>query len=451
MEAERKDKLQHVALEKIVVEDRARQDYGPMEDFVANVKEKGIIQPITLDSNYRLLAGGRRYAAATKLGLKHIPAIIRPHVDIVDALEIELMENIYRRDFSWQEKALLTKKIHDLYMMKDASWSGRKTAELLDKSIGGVSDAMNLAQYIEVIPELGELKTADEARKFIKNVEATAITEELRKRQVTQMEKPVGKDAKQAGIQAALKTADSNYIIKDCFDGMASLRSNGNINLIECDPPYGIDLNAKKASRDSIGSTVDGYKEVPTEDYPAFLKRLSEETYRVAGRDCWMIFWYGPTWHHEVLTSLRAAGWLVDEIPAIWTKYSGQTLQPELYLARSYEPFFMCRKGKPLIADRGRLNVFNFAADPPNGPNAKYHPTQRPIQLITTILKTLLVGTQHVFIPFLGSGATLRACYFEGHSAFGYDLDGKYKDKFMLKVEEDSRKLMADDKTAGIF
>jgi ParB/RepB/Spo0J family partition protein len=451
VQVERKDKMKQIAIETIIVSDRAREDLGDIDELVKSIKEKGVIQPITLDDKLNLLAGGRRVAASKIIGLKFIPAIIRPFVDALDSAEIELIENIHRKDFTWQERVKLTKKIDDFYKAKDPNWSGRKTAELLDRSSAGVADAIQMAQYLEVIPELGQLKTADEARKFIKNVEMTAVTDELKRRQDERLKKPEGKDAKQAGINAALRQADSNYIIKDCFDGMASLRTNGNINFIECDPPYGIDLNEQKGSKDTIGSTVDGYKEVSAGDYPAFLKRLAEETYRVAGRDCWMVFWYGPTWHHQVLTTLREAGWLVDEIPAIWTKYTGQTLQPELYLARSYEPFFICRKGKPIIAERGRLNVFNFAGDSTSGPNAKYHPTQRPIQLITAILKTFLVGTQHVFVPFLGSGATLRACYFQGHVAFGYDLDGKYKDKFMLKVEEDSRKLMADDATAGIF
>ena len=129
----------------------------------------------------------------------------------------------------------------------------------------------------------------------------------------------------------------------------------------------------------------------------------------------------------------------MDEIPAIWVKPNGQTLQPELYYARCYEPFFVCRKGKPIMAERGRSNVFAYS-----GASNKYHPTQRPVELIEEILSTLSAGMDTVFIPFLGSGATLRACYNRGLKGFGFDLDGKYKDKFMLAVEEDTRKLFVE-------
>jgi hypothetical protein len=127
----------------------------------------------------------------------------------------------------------------------------------------------------------------------------------------------------------------------------------------------------------------------------------------------------------------------VDEIPAIWTKSQGQTMQPEIYLARGYEPFFMCRKGKPVMVERGRLNVFNF---PGVAGTKKYHPTQRPTELIREIFTTIAAGRVQAFVPFLGSGATLLTCYEMGFQGFGFDLNGEYKNQFMLEVEKQTRK-----------
>ena len=88
------------------------------------------------------------------------------------------------------------------------------------------------------------------------------------------------------------------------------------------------------------------------------------------------------------------------------------------------------------MAERGRSNVFQFS-----GVGNKYHPTQRPIELIQAIFSTLSVGGETVYVPFLGSGATLRTAFNMGLTAFGHDLDDRYKDKFMLAVEEDTRAL----------
>ena len=47
---------------------RAREDLGDLEGLAASIKAKGIIQNLVIDTNYRLLAGGRRYAAAQEAG-----------------------------------------------------------------------------------------------------------------------------------------------------------------------------------------------------------------------------------------------------------------------------------------------------------------------------------------------------------------------------------------------
>lgn len=441
MEGERKDKMRYVKLGEITVEDRAREDYGDLEELMESIKEKGVLQPITLalkdDGTLKLLAGGRRYESSLRLGLPTVPAIIREGETEITELEIELIENVHRKDFTWVEKANLTDRIDQLYKSKDSNWSGRKTAILIDRSKSDVNRDIQLARAMTVIPELGECKTADDALKRLKKIEEGAVVDLLRKRQAERIETVETDNSGSGldkGIAAALRVADSSYIVKDCFEGMAGLKTNGSIQIIECDPPYGIELNEQKAGKDSVTSTVTGYKEVERDEYAGFLKKLAEELFRVAGKDCWLVFWYGQTHHQLVLESLRAAGWLVDEIPAAWVKPNGQTLQPELYYARCWEPFFLCRKGKPVMAERGRSNVFQF-----NGASNKYHPTQRPLDLIEAIFKTLSVGNEQVFVPFLGSGATLRAAFNMGLRAFGYDLDGKYKDKFMLAVEEDTR------------
>ena len=436
---ERKDKLKYIKLESIIVGDRFRTDFGDLAELVESIQAKGIIQPLTIDHNFNLLAGGRRHAAATQAGLTNVPVIIRDFIDETDSREIELIENIHRKDFTWQEKAALVNEIDRLYKSKDSNWSGRKTAELLDRSVAGVSRDIQLAKAIEVLPELGSFKTADEALKVLKKMEGDAIVDELRRRQQTSIEATDGNIGMSRGMKDTLRLANDNYHIGDVFAGMEGLRTNGHIDLIECDPPYGIDLNEQRARSESPTSRVHSYEEVAGDKYQDFLTRLCSELFRVAGKDCWLVFWYGPTWHTEVLASLRSAGWAVDEIPAIWVKKNGQTMQPEKYFARCYEPFLLCRKGNPVMVERGRPNVFEFAGV---ASQKRYHPTERPVQLIEEILNTLTVGRTNVFIPFLGSGATLRAIYNLGLKGFGFDLNGEYKSKFMLAAEEDARALL---------
>lgn len=442
--------LKIINIAEIKLGDRYREDMGALEELAESIREKGILQPITITPDMQLLAGERRVRASMLAGLTKIPALVRKIDGEIDSREIELIENVFRKDFEWAEEVALIAEIDRLYKEKHIAWtpkegggmqpgwSGRKTAELLNKSVAGVSRALQLADAIKAIPELGEMKTADDAFKTLKKMEEEVVVGELRNRQKADMKG----DGLEKGIAAMLHRADANYQIDDTFRGLASLRTAGMVHIIECDPPYGIDLKGVKASKDSVTSTVHKYDEISAESYPEFLNKLAKELYRVAGQHSWLVFWFGPTWHHQVFTALKGAGWEVDDIPCIWVKQHGQTLQPERYLARAYEPFFLCRKGSPALIKRGRINVFNF----PGVPSAsKIHATERPVELIEEILAVLGVPQSIVLVPFLGSGNTLRAAYNLGMKCWGYDISKEYKDKFMLRIEEDARTINEED------
>lgn len=405
---------------------RFRKDLGDLTSMIASIKEKGVLQPITLSHDMQLQAGQRRLTAAKAAGLLTIPALVREFQGVIDLREVELIENVDRLDFTYAERAALVKEIDSLYKSQNVDWSGRETAKLLNRGHSSVARDLKLAAAIERLPELGEAKTADDAMKMIAKIEEREVVGELRRRQSAP-----GVDK---GVAAMLHLADTNYRVYDTFKGLAELRNDGKIDLIECDPPYGIDLTGVKRGREEVNSTVTSYNEVPAADYQSFLGQLCKELYRVAAPNSFLVFWFGPTWHTQVMDSLRAANWTVDDIPCIWAKGSGQTMHPEYYFARTYEPFFLCRKGQPILNKRGRSNIFIFS-----GEAGKYHPTQRPIALMDEILTSVGVELQTVLVPFLGSGVTLRSAYKAGMKAFGWDLNGEYKDKFMLAVGDDAK------------
>ena len=103
-------------------------------------------------------------------------------------------------------------------------------------------------------------------------------------------------------------------------------------------------------------------------------------------------------------------------------------------LGRSYEPFFVCRKGDGKLARPGRSNVFSYT---PLAPAKKIHPTEKPLDLMVDILETFTFpGTRRV-IPLLGSGVTLRACYKTGRIGFGWDLSKEHRKRFLARVAEE--------------
>ena len=71
-----------------------------------SIKEYGVLQPIILkknrDGTYGIIAGERRFRAASLAGLEKIPAVIR-NADEKDAAFIALVENIQRENLSYIE------------------------------------------------------------------------------------------------------------------------------------------------------------------------------------------------------------------------------------------------------------------------------------------------------------------------------------------------------------
>src|SRR3990172_1841580 len=99
--------LLNLRLSEIEVIDRARLDNQLDDDFLESIRERGILQPVTVTrkqtGGYKLLAGGRRFAAAAKLEISTIPCHILSESTALDDREIEYIENALRKDLKWQE------------------------------------------------------------------------------------------------------------------------------------------------------------------------------------------------------------------------------------------------------------------------------------------------------------------------------------------------------------
>jgi ParB/RepB/Spo0J family partition protein len=409
-----------IPIDQIKVVDRVREDKGDIESLAEKIKEKGLIQPITVDQNYKLIAGERRLLAHKALGLTKIEAIIRSTKDAIDLREVELIENIARKDMTWQEIAKGEKAIFDL-KSKNGKWSERKQAEMLEQSKTQTHRMIEMAEALETMPELGEYSSFDQAYKELKKLEEELVISHMK-----------AKTKVDPAIAAAAKWAKDHYKVGDAFTGMGKVRDNL-AHFAEIDPPYAVELDKRKSRNQK--KNMEEYNEVDRDEYINFYERVASEVYRILRADSFAVFWFGWDWFSEVRAILLAAGFKVPTVPAIWTKgSSGQTASPDTTLGSCHEPFWLARKGKPKLAKPGRSNVFAFE---PLAAQKKIHPTERPIELMEEVLGTVLFPGSTVMVPFLGSGVTLRAAYKLNHVGFGWDLSEENQKRFLKKVEAD--------------
>jgi len=88
---------------KINKKKRIRRDIGNIDELTRSMSKLGLLQPLVVDRNFNLIAGYRRYLAARKLGWKSIEVLAVDAGSKVDRLEIEMDENIIRKDFTYDE------------------------------------------------------------------------------------------------------------------------------------------------------------------------------------------------------------------------------------------------------------------------------------------------------------------------------------------------------------
>jgi ParB family chromosome partitioning protein len=122
-----------------------RQDFDPeaLEDLKKSIREKGVIQPITVrrtETGYEIIAGERRVRASTELGFDTIPAYILDIETDAEMLELALIENVQRENLNPIEVALGYKRL-----MEEC----RLTQEEVSKKVG--KDRTTITNFMRLL------------------------------------------------------------------------------------------------------------------------------------------------------------------------------------------------------------------------------------------------------------------------------------------------------------
>lgn len=122
-----------------------RQDFDreALDDLKKSIKEKGVIQPITVrrtEEGYEIIAGERRVRASSEAGLEMIPAYILDIETDADMLELALIENVQRENLNPIEVALGYKRL-----MEEC----RLTQEEVSKKVG--KDRTTITNFLRLL------------------------------------------------------------------------------------------------------------------------------------------------------------------------------------------------------------------------------------------------------------------------------------------------------------
>ena len=137
---------------------RQKMDDTPLRELADSIRERGVIQPLLVrglgTGRYEIIAGERRFRAASIAGLKEIPVRI---VDVDDqaAAAMALIENMQREDLNPLEESRGLARL-----IEEFGFTHEQAAKAVGKSRSAISNLLRLSQLAKAVQAMlmaGEL------------------------------------------------------------------------------------------------------------------------------------------------------------------------------------------------------------------------------------------------------------------------------------------------------
>ena len=397
---------------ELIVSQRMRKLYSNIDSLAESIVKYGMFTPILINENNELLAGGRRYQAAKKLGLPQVPVLVIS-ADLLRAKELEFEENVQREDFTWQERVDAIAELRDLRIavLGQASTAGqgysvRKLAKELKKSVGLVQTDLSLNKAIKQNPALAKCKTRDEAVKMMVQERANELKNELLRRSTQELK---------------TKQLTQKLLHTNCTQWTAGA-SASQFDIVLTDPPYGIGIEEANVAQEVAFDDTEKTWNNQIEDWLFGIDK-------VAKPDAHLYIFHSPDGWKRIQEILGGLGWSVDPKPIIWVRniskdgkvYGGRVRTADRRFGMSYEMITFASRGLKVLQKQGQPNV--ILDIPGLDGREKIHPTEKPVKLLTRLLSFSMLPGDKVFDPFVGSGATLEACDLLGLTGLGLEQE----------------------------
>lgn len=460
-------------LNEIIIEDRYRKDYGDVKDLALSIASNGLLHPVVVDSDNRLVAGGRRFAAFTLLasgqvtgvdGLAfgEVPVTRFGALDEGQRKLLELEENIRRKDTTWQEQVLGLYDYHKICYRKalkrNDKWTQEMTGHLLNMDQGPVStmltvaaallkdkedpikDCANLSDAVRTLMQRKQDEAAQEQLKRINarrerelkdrelNAARVSIPEGLEStttQQTGTAEQTTPSVKVGTGVQGVLnkklvtkEQIASFYYHGSALDLLPRIASQTTINHIICDPPYGIDMS--NLSGANIARVEETHEVEPNKQ---LLKAFLDVAYSSLAADGFLCMWYDLDHHEKLQEWAKQIGFKVCRWPFTWCKSSPCSNQASQYnITKSTEVCMLLRKSEQSVikTKQSRNWLVSASASTPT------HPFVKPFDVWKYLIETVSVEGQTIVDPFAGEGSSLAASFRLGRNPIGIEIDDKH-------------------------
>lgn len=487
--------MQHrikLPIHEILVVNRQRLDLGDIESLATSLRDNGLIQPIVINQDKRLVAGGRRLAAAKLLKWQTIDVVYRETLSDDELHVLELEENIRRKDETWQERCLHIQTIHllkkKLAAIDGESWGQRETCELLGVGLGAsVNHALQIATILrsELGPDNKPAETArfwlcssltDAWRLWCRDREAEVYAE-LAKRgsniesfeeeqvalsefeQIEQNDDLLAAERERyysnphnapgsfeqywADKQAWAQQIRDTVIISNKFHCMDSIKymldpdNAGRFDHIITDIPYGIDMEMLNQQHPRGGmADIDTVEELHDVEYnKKLITDFFPAAYKCTKDRAFVITWCDQMLWQFMYDEAIEAGFAVQRWPITWVKEHNCMNQCIAYnTTKDTEIAIVCRKPGTTLSYQPNSSVIKCGRD--ELCDEVGHPFAKPFALWERLVEMATLEGQTILEPFMGRGSGIISILRLKRNVVGVELD---RDHFNAALENIKR------------
>jgi len=128
---------------------RQKMDSGPLQELAESIREQGIMQPLLVRAisagKYEIIAGERRFRAASLAGLTEVPVLVSL-ADDKGAAAMALIENMQREDLNPLEESQGLARL-----IEEFGFTHEQAAKSVGKSRSAISNLLRLSQLAKPV------------------------------------------------------------------------------------------------------------------------------------------------------------------------------------------------------------------------------------------------------------------------------------------------------------
>ena len=219
---------------------------------------------------------------------------------------------------------------------------------------------------------------------------------------------------------------------EDCMVGMKRFKDN-HFDLAIVDPPYGLGLNMvlkvdsnkrqKRRNRTVVNHQYKNWNEtVPNAQYFNELKRVSKN------RIIWGCNYYAQHIYQDKGRIIHDKMMGTENTKFNWS-------HADIASASMFKRIVMFRYQWAGNKQNGTINWDN------SGPDARIHPTQKPIALYKWLLTNYAKEGDKILDTHMGSGSIAIACHYLDFDLTAFEIDKEYYESAMKRIKEQTSQL----------